>query len=131
MKRLISLGLAVGLSALLFGCALESDDPTTEQIGEQGNGLHEGSGTVRGDDGDLTEEDLTGTADPNGPSPYPWAPENCNDPASGPSPYPWQSAGGDQGAGAGTGTGTDETDTGGGADEDTTGTTQKKTASGP
>lgn len=122
MKRILTLGLAIGLGALLNACAIETDDPTNpEQTDNQGEELHETTSGVPQQGGEPGGDDLAQSADPNGPSPYPWAPENCDDPNEGPSPYPWKASGADQGAGTGTGTGTD----------DDTGSTQQKKTSGP
>jgi hypothetical protein len=121
MKRLVMLGLAIGLGALLSGCAMQAEDEYTEQTDDQSEELHESTSGVPQQGGDPRDDGLARSGDTSGPSPYPWVPENCDDPNEGPSPYPWKASGADQGAGTGTGTGTDD---------DTGDTSQKKT-SGP
>lgn len=116
MKRLTTLVLCTALGALALGCAVESEEPTDEQAGEQSEGLLEDEeGTPTTDRGISSNSGLTKTADPNGPSPYPWKPKVYDEDPNGPSPYPWGTTGsgsGNTGAGTGDDTGDDKTGSG-------------------
>lgn len=123
MKRLLTLGLGIALGALALGCAVEAEEPTDEQAGEQSEGLLEDEdGTTTPGRSPTGQSGVTSTADPNGPSPYPWRPKTYSADPNGPSPYPWGGTGTGSGSGS-TGAGTGD-DTG---DDDGTSSGQQKT----